>query len=330
MSQKLIHWLNDPLPLKPLYYVVGEESYFISEIRKTLMKNVHKNSGMADFNQDDLDARQVNLVDLISALETLPIMSDKRLVFCQNADSFKEEDWEKLKSFIEKPLPSVIFVCFFQKIDRRKKIFKKLKMQATELLADTLREWELAPWVQYIAKDFGLKFPSASQSLFCQLVGTNLMEISSEMNKLKTYMGDRDQVTEEDLLAVVSKTKIRSVFDLTDAIGRKDLVNSLNYLACLLENDQNEIGALALVARHMRILARFQEGEKRSLPKSKILALTGVAPYFFKNYLEQSQLWSESQMIKVMEILFETDKALKSSPLSSRIWLENFILKACS
>ncbi len=330
MAQKLMEWLKSPLPLKPLYYVVGEEHYLISEIRKTFMQNVHQENGMADFNQDDLDARQLNLGNLISSLETLPMMSEKRLVFCQNAEFFKDQDWKKLESFIQSPIDSTIFICFFKKIDRRKKFFKKLQQKAIELSAETLREWETLPWVDYLAKDFGLKFSSSSKSLFSQLVGTGLMEMYNEMNKLKTYMGDKKEVTEEDLISVVSRMKIDSVFDLTDAIGKKDLVKSLDYLARLLENNQSEVGALALVARHMRILARFQEGEKRNLPKAKIVALAGVSPYFFQNYLKQSRLWSESQVTRVMEILFEADKALKSSPLSSHIWLENFILQACS
>ena len=330
MAQKLMDWLKSPLPLKPLYYVVGEEHYLISEIRKTFMKNIHQEKGMADFNQDDVDAKKLNLGNLISTLETLPMMSEKRLVFCQNAEHFKDQDWQKLESFIESPITSTILVCFFKKIDRRKKFFKKLQQKAEELSAETLREWEISPWIDYLAKDFNLKFSFSSKALFSQLVGTGLMEICNEMNKLKTYIGDKVEVTEEDLISVISRMKIDSVFDLTDAIGKKDLVKSLECLGHLLENNQNEVGALALVARHMRILARFQEGEKRKLPKAKILALAGISPYFFQNYLKQSHLWSEDQITKVMEILFEADKALKSSPLSSHIWLENFILQACS
>ena len=330
MSQKLMDWLKSPLPLKSLYYVIGEEPYFISKIKKTFIKNVHQQEGMEDFNQDNLDVKDLKLEDLISCLETLPVMSEKRLVFCQNMDLLKEEDLQKLESFFENPITSTIFVCFFKKMDRRKKIFKKLQKTAVELSAESLREWETSPWVDDLAKDFDLKFSPSSKSLFCQLVGTSLMEMSSEMNKLKTYIGERKEVKEEDLVAVVSRTKIDNIFDLTEAIGQKDLVKSLNHLACLLENNQSEIGALSLVARHMRILARFQEGEKQKLPRSKLITLTGVPPYFFKNYLDQSKLWSEQEMIKVMEILFEADKALKSSPLSSRIWLENFVLKACS
>lgn len=330
MAKNLMQWLHNPLPLKPIYYVLGEENFLISEIKKTFVKHVHQDQGLVDFNQDNLDAKQLDVGKLISALETLPVMSKHRLVFCSNMDSFKESDWEKLDSFLEKPVNTTIFVCFFQKIDRRKRFFKKLQTKAEELPAKLLREWEVSPWVDFMSKKLDLKFSTASKSLFCQLVGANLMDVYSEMNKLKNYKGESQQVSEKDLIAIISQTKIDSIFDLTDAIGKKDMVASLACLARLLENNQNEVGALALVARHIRILAQFQEGAKRNLSKPQIIVMSGVSPYFFQNYLQQSQLWTEAQIQKIIEILFETDKALKSSPLSSHIWLENFILEACT
>ena len=329
-KKNLMQWFKNPLPLKPIYYVVGEESFLISEIKKTFKKHIHKDEGLIDFNQEDLDASQAGVDKLISVLETLPMMSDHYLVFCSNMDKFKEADWAKLEPFLEKPTTSTVLVCFFNKIDRRKKFFKKLQVHAEELPADLLREWEVSPWIDFMSQKLDLRFSAKAKSLFCQLVGTSLMDVFSEMNKLKSYKGDSNQVDEKDVIAIISQTKIDSIFDLTDAIGKKDMPNSLACLARLLENNQSEVGALALVARHIRILAQFHEGKRRNLSKSQIIALSGIAPYFFQNYLSQSQLWTEDQIQKMMEILFQTDKAIKSSPLSSHIWLENFILEACA
>lgn len=323
-------WLKSPLPLRSFYYVFGEEPFLLAEIKKTFTQLVHKEQkGLADFNQDDVDAKTASVEKILLLLETLPVMSEKRLVFCRNADHFSEADWKKLNSFLTSS-SSTVFVCFFNKIDRRKKIFKQFSQQFTGLNAEVLREWELDPWVSFISKRLKLKFNSSVQALFIQLVGTNLLEIYSEMNKLKTYMGQKVEVQEDDIVKVISRRKVNTIFDLTDAIGQKNLVNSLDLLARLLENNQNEVGALALVARHMRILGQFQEGVKQKLPKQKILALSGVSPYFFDNYSKQSKIWTQEEIKKIIELLFETDKALKSSPLSSHIWLENFILQACS
>ena len=107
------------------------------------------------------------------------------------------------------------------------------------------------------------------------------------------------------------------------------MVCSLDSLARLLENHQSVLGVLVLVARHIRILSRIREGQKQGLGRSQLIATAGVPPYFMNNYLSQAGMWTESQIIHTMEAIYETEKMLKSSPLSAHIWLENFVLRVC-
>lgn len=330
MSVNLMDWLKSPLPLDSLYYVVGQEGFFISEIKKTLIKNVHFGNAVLDFNHDEVSADEISVEDLLALFETLPFVSKKRLVFCDKAEKFQDRDWEKLSSFLSQPLESTIFVCFFEKKDGRKKHFKVLKEKAMELSAEPLRFWEIDPWLDFIFEREGLKFSPESKALFSQLVGTNLMEIHLELKKLKQYIGKNKIVLEKDILTCTSRLKTDSVFELTDAIGKRDMVQALNLLAHLVEQNQHEIGALAMVARHVRILSKLKWGKKQKLSKTQLAHKAGISPYFLKNYLNQTELWSEQQIHQAMEALLSVDKALKSSPVSPYIWLENFILKVCS
>ena len=332
MTANLMQWLKSPpKTFKPFYYVVGEEAYLIDEVRKIFLKHAPLGEpGTLDFNLDDLDGSKITGNTLVSLGETLPLAAEKRLIFCRQAQVLKEKDWEMLSAFMEREDTSVIMVFFFDKIDKRKKYFKFLEKSAFLLSTSSVREWERGPWIKRMAQEQGLSFSSAAQSLFEQLSGTNLLQLSSEIKKLKSYMAEgKTKISEEDILAVISRTKIDSVFELTAAIGKKDQVRSLECLAHLLENNQSEIGALALVARHMRILSRIHEGWKKGLSRQKLIALAGVPPFFLTEYSNQAKLWSENQIKKTMQVLYETEKALKSSPLASHIWLENFILQVC-
>ena len=156
------------------------------------------------------------------------------------------------------------------------------------------------------------------------------MEIQLELKKLKQYVGEGRKVFEKDVLSCTSRLKTDNVFNLADAIGKKDIVRALSSMAYLLEHNQSEIGALAMVARHIRILSKLQEGKKQKLSKPQLAHKAGISPYFLNSYLNQIPMWSEQQIHQTMEALFEADKALKASLLSSHIWLENFILKTCS
>ena len=327
MSQELMSWLKKPQPLKSLYFVIGSDPFFLSEIKKTFKREM--SSQLEDFNQDELSAGDSSFGDILALFETLPLFSEKRLLFCNQADKLQEEDWERLEPVLSSPNHTV-FVCFFEKKDGRKKHFKFLKQKGTELSAVPLKAWETSPWLDYLSQKESLSFTSSAKSLFQELVGSHLMEIHMELKKLKQYLGKKDKIEEKDVLSCTSILKIENLFELTEAIGSRNVVKSLNLLALLLEQNQNEIALLSLLARHIRILAKIKGGQKEKLTSSQLALKAGIPPYFLKNYLKQSALWSEQQIEKTTQALFLTDKALKSSPLSSHIWLENFILKSCS
>lgn len=165
--------------------------------------------------------------------------------------------------------------------------------------------------------------------MILQLVGQNLSEINNETMKLKQYLGDKTEATIDDVLKVVSHARVDSIFDLTNAIGRRDRSGALVYLAHLLENGQSEVGALSLILRHVRILAALREGQSIGLTGAKLSAKVGIPNFFLKQYQEQAKKWDDRKITKTLNALHKTDLALKSSPVSSHIWLENFIVQTC-
>ena len=105
---------------------------------------------------------------------------------------------------------------------------------------------------------------------------------------------------------------------------------SFKLLVQLLEDQENEVGLMALVSRHIRLLSQIKECLGQNMTLSEISAQTGIPSFFIRDYITQEKLWSQKEIAHITEILYDTEKALKSSPLSSDIWLENFVLKACS
>ena len=123
MSVNLMKWLKSPLPLNSLYYVVGQENFLISEIKRTLIKEVHRGNKLVDFNHDEVSANEISIEDLLALAETLPFMSEKRLIFCDKAELFRDRDWEKLFSFVAPAFGTAYFCLVFWKKRRKKKTF---------------------------------------------------------------------------------------------------------------------------------------------------------------------------------------------------------------
>ena len=315
MSQQLIHWLKKPSPFHSYYFVVGTEPYLLSEIKKTFKQNIVKS--MEDFNYDEISAAESSAEDLISFSETLPMLSQRRLLLCFQSELFSEKDWDKLCPLFSKEDQNTLLVFFFNKKDGRKKHFKALKDKVLELEASPLKNWQVDPWLNFLSSKEGVSFSVSAKSLFLQLVGSSLFEISIELKKLKQYLGTKTQAEEKDVLACNSRLKIESLFDLTEALGDRNIVKSLTLLAFLLEQGENAMTIVSLLARHIRLLMKVKQAQSEKLSSSELVKKTGLPPYFLKNYIKQEALWTKSQLENTLESLFLTDKALKSVPKKS-------------
>lgn len=315
--------------IENLYFLYGEETFLLDEALRKL-KETALGDGLADFNLSTFYGKDADVTSLQEALETLPMMAQRRVVILKDAQDFKDKNWEELSSLIEEPVDTTTWICISTKIDKRKKLFKNIQKKGIVCEFRKPFENQIPSWIQYIAKRQGLQIGMQESQIVHQVVGANLLAIDNEMKKLAQYMGDRQNVTIEDIAKVVSQSRIDSVFSLTDAIGARDRAGALECLANLLEHGQNEVGALALITRHVRILAGLQQAKEEGLRGGKLSQRVGVPAFFLKKYEAQSQRWSPAKLRSTYQALLETDRALKASPVSSHIWLENFVIKTCS
>jgi len=311
-----------------IYFLYGADTYLKDECLR-LINNKSLTEDQRDFNYDSFYATEVNASRVKDAVETFPIMAERRLVIYKQVDKLKDKDWEQLDSLLKKPIDSCTLVLVAEKVDKRKKYYKSLSKNSTVVELKTPYDNQMPSWIDYIAAQEGLKLTPDANRLLFQLVGSQLIELKKELIKLKNH-SEKTELNEEDVLKTVSRIKIDSVFELTDAIGKKDKITALTSLAHLLEQGENEIAILALISRHIRILSSLKLALKSGLRGAQLSSQVGVPSFFLKQYQAQVGLWSEKQIEKSIESLHQTDKALKSSPVSSHIWLENFILHTCS
>lgn len=313
----------------PLYFLYGDETFLIEEALKELESTV-LGDGLRDFNLNTYYASEADVSQIRDAVETLPMMAQVRAVIVKDAHELREKEWEALMPLIDEPVPTTAFICVATKIDKRKKYIKRFIEKGVVVEFRRPFDSQIPDWIKTIAKKHGLKFTNDTVSLMHQLVGSNLQDINAEMLKLSQYLGSRKQPSVDDILKVVSHVRLDSIFDLTDAIGRNDRAQALYCLANLLDHGQSEVGVLALISRHVRILKLVSDGMKEGLSGQRLSSRAGVSPYFLRSYVEQARHWSDRKIDHTFQALIDTDRALKSSPVASHIWLENFIVQTCS
>ncbi len=314
--------------LQPLYFFYGEEEFLLQEALGVFESAV-LDEGTRDFNFDSFYAKETPTSQILDVIETLPMMSPYRLVVVKGIEKWTEADWEVFEPYLRNPADTSVVVLTSKSVDKRKKTHKLLLEKADSVEFKKPYDNQIAGWVQYIAKKNKIAIDPDAIHLLHQFVGNNLLEMESEIIKLIQFIGSRPTITTKDVIEVVSKIKVQSVFDLARAIGECDKARALLCLSQLLSHGQNEVGILALVARHVRILRSVRKAQNEGLRGAQMASKVGVSPYFLQEYEAQAREWSDRKIENTFKALLDTDRALKSSPLSSHIWLENFVIQTC-
>jgi len=326
--KELKNYLNSD-KIFPVYLLTGGEIFLQREALRLIKRKIVTSKDFEDFNYNIFYAGEHSSYDVLGSLEILPVLAERRLVVCRDVHLFKEKDWSLLMPVLQKPFSSVVFVLVAPELDKRKKISKTLLDLTHVVHCRQPKQGEIVHWVKWLVSSHRMNLSEKALDLLIRLSGPGLMNIDNELRKLKSSYS-ASEINEEDIVKVVARVRPENVFAFTEAIGRQDLSRSFHFLVYLLEDQESEVGILSLVTRHIRILRQIKESMNEGLRPSEISTRVGIPAFFLKDYMKQVQVWDEQKLIKVTEILHATDRALKSSPLSSHIWLENFVLKACS
>ena len=315
--------------ISPCYFIMGPELFLIQEILKQLTKSV-LSSESRDLNYEVFRAGEDKIIKMRTAIETLPVFSDKRLIVCRVAEKLSPADWNLLKPVLKSPVGSSVLVFISENPDKRKKVIKELMSFCEVVSAESPKESQWPQWLKWMGEKEGLSFSTEAMALMKERAFYDLMNLETEVKKLKQFLGSGKQVSKEDVLNIIPRVRAENVFALSKAIGQKNLSLALACLAKLLEDNHSEIGALALISRHIRILLRVKEGLKNGHTEKTICRKADVPAFFIHEYIQSAHLWTESKINSTLATLKVVDKALKSSPVPSYIWLENFIIKTCS
>lgn len=315
--------------LAPMYFIFGEEPYLLNQSVERF-KYAVLTEGAIDFNYSLFYASDADVTVVKDAVETLPMMAAHRLVILKEAQELTDKEWAEFESLIGNPVESTVFVILASRIDKRKKQVRMLLEKADCIEFKKPYENQVPSWINYISQSLGLTISNDAIHLLHKLVGNHLTEIEAELKKLGDFVGGNRRIELADVSQAVSRSKEENVFDFTKAIGENDRVKALEHLVYLMDQGQSEIGIVSLLARHVRILLALKRGVDEGLHGAKLAHYAQVPPFFLQNYLDQARLWSGKKLEQTLVVLSETDKALKSSPLSSHIWLENLVLKTCS
>jgi len=309
-----------------LILLYGQEGFFVEQglraVRDAVVAPAER-----DFNLTQFHGKDFEPVEVLEQARTYPVFAARRLVIIKNIHEAKAEQLDGLVPYVEDPVPeSVLLVCG-EKIDARRKLFQLMKKHGTAIEFKKIYDNQLPTFVREQARSMQLTLTGGALKLFCKRVGTNLAEVQGELEKLAGYLGERDLAEEADVAAIVSDTRIESVFDLTDAMGRGDDASALKLLDRLLAEGQAPLMVLAMMVRHFRQMWKISALTAQKVPQSELPRQVGVSPYFLKGLMQQAGRFDNNRYRQVFEMFLATDLALKSSGSTPKMHLEKLVME---
>jgi DNA polymerase III subunit delta len=209
-----------------IYFLHGEEPYFIDVLTKAIQDNALEESER-DFNQSILYGKDAEVLSLISELKSYPMMAERRLVILKEAQYFKAI--EQLESYLENPVTSTIFViCYkYKTFDARKKTLKNALKNGVVFKSEKVKEYQLAEWIQQYIKTTGYELTSKACMLLIESLGNDLGRIVKELEKLAVLIEKGTTINDKHIEENIGISKDYNVFELTNAVANKDNLKAL-------------------------------------------------------------------------------------------------------
>ncbi len=214
---------------RPVYWLEGEEEYYIDQVMNYAEHQI-LNESEAGFNLTVFYGKDAAWADIVNACMRYPMFADRQVVLLKEAQQMR--DIEKLEAYIANPLASTIFVVSYKekKVDGRSKLAKLLKEKGELLSTKKLYENQLPEWVSNLAELKGHSLSQKALMLLIEHIGNDLSRISNEIDKLAVNLGARKTITEDDIEKYIGVSKEYNVFELQDALAKKDLARAIRII----------------------------------------------------------------------------------------------------
>jgi len=213
----------------PLYWLEGEEEYYIDQIMDYAEHHILNESESA-FNLTIFYGRDTSWTDVLNACKRYPMFAERQVVLLKEAQHLK--DIEKLESYIEHPLSSTILVVGYKGkgLDKRTKLQKLVKQQCECFVSEKVKDFKLIEWLSDYLKQRGLIMSDKGKRLLVDFIGNDLSRIANEIDKLLVNVGKRTAITEDDIEQNIGISKEYNAFELQAAIARKDLPKAITII----------------------------------------------------------------------------------------------------
>ncbi len=306
----------------PVYFLSGEESYFIDHITDLLINDV-LNASEKDFNLTVIYGRDSNTGTILDACVRYPFMAQYNLIIIKEAQDLKKID--ELNQYLENPNPSTILVFAhkYKKIDKRTNTYKILEKNACIYTSDKIKEKDIPEWVRKYLGEQNFSIDQKALNLLIEYMANDLSIILNQLEKLVYLKRESKAITSSDIEQHIGISKEYNIFELQNAIANKDhgkATKILNYISSNPKAMPIQLIIAILSGYFIKVCVLYYEKQDQK----KAAEALGINPYFLHDFTQTVNKY-QSKLPNVISILKEYD--LKSKGVDSVNTEESELIK---
>jgi len=295
----------------PVYFLMGEEPYYIDYLSDFIQNNV-LNETEKEFDQTILYGKDVDINTVINAAKRYPMMSPYQVLIVKEAQLIK--DWDNLVHYLSNPLKSTILVfCYkYGTPDKRKKWFQDLQKTAIIYESVKLRDYEIEAWISKYCKSKNVGIEDKAVAMLKDFLGTDLSKLVNELDKLVlTKPADMQRITPDLVEKNIGISKDYNVFELQAALISRDVLKANRIIQYFSENKKANpmVLVLAQLFKFFSELMLYHYLPDKS--QGAVASELKINPYFVKDYQKASHVFGAWKTMNIISYIRETDARYK-------------------
>lgn len=297
----------------PIYFLMGDEPYYIDQISDYIQQNVLDESQQS-FDLTVLYGKDVdNIATVINGAKRFPMMSPYQVLIVKEAQHIKKID-EMMELYLQHFSPTTILViCYkYGRVDGRRKWVSKLKTTGVLYESKKLRDYELVGWIKNYAKDKNLQIDEKTMQLLADYLGTDLSKLVNELDKLLlTLPAGSNRITPEHIEKNLGISKDYNVFELQDALIKRDVLKANRIVKYFAENKKSAPIQM-VVAQLFGFFSNLMIFHYLpSKTKEAAAAEFSISPFIGRNYVDAARAFNAWKTLNIISYLRETDAKSK-------------------
>ena len=315
---KIVNDINNG-NIKPIYFLMGEEPYYIDKLSDYIEQNVLAEEEKG-FNQTVLYGRDVTMEDIVATAKRYPMMAERQVVIVKEAQDLTRTI-DKLESYIENPMLSTVLVfCYkYKTLDKRKKMTKLIDKVGVVYESKKLYDNQVGDWIKRVLSGKNYSIEPKANAMLVEFLGTDLSKINNELEKLQIILPKGSTITPKHIEENIGFSKDFNNFELLNALGSRNQLKAFQIVQYFSDNQK----ANPLVVTTSTVFGFFikilkYHGLKDRNPKN-VASVLGVSPYFLKDYdlaLKNYPMKKVSQIVTALRDIDVKSKGVGANALS--------------